>query len=92
MPTCTIIAGANGATYLRLIEQLLADDWKVNLFYLWLPSVEMSIERVAERVLHGGHNIPQVAIIRRYPRSIFNLLNHYAPICGSTICLDNSVA
>lgn len=46
-----------GKTYLRLIRELLADDWQVNLYYLWLPSVETSIARVAERVAHGGHDI-----------------------------------
>lgn len=80
----------SGKTYLRLIQKLKANGWKVNLFYLWLPSIEMSIERVAERVAHGGHNIPLEAIIRRYPRSITNLLVHYAPRCDSTICIDNS--
>jgi predicted ABC-type ATPase len=80
----------SGKTYLRLIQKLLDEGWRVDLYYLWLPSVEMSIERVAERVAHGGHDIPRESIIRRYPRSIANLLNHYAPLCSSTICLDNS--
>ncbi|MEE9345450.1 MAG: hypothetical protein V3U88_07565 [Methylococcales bacterium] len=51
----------------------------------------MSIERVAERVAHGGHDIPRETIIRRYYRSIDNLLNDYAPLCSNTICLDNSL-
>ena len=79
----------SGRTYLKLIRELLADGWEVRLFYLWLPSVEMSIARVAERVAHGGHDIPRDDIIRRYPRSIDNLLEHYSPLCSSTICLDN---
>lgn len=80
----------SGRTYLKLIRELLADGWEVRLFYLWLPSVEMSLARVAERVAHGGHDIPRDDIIRRYPRSIDNLLEHYSPLCSSTICLDNS--
>ena len=80
----------SGRSYLRLILRLLADGWWVNLYYLWLPSVEISMARVAERVAHGGHDIPREAIIRRYPRSITNLLEHYAPLCSATICLDNS--
>ncbi len=80
----------SGKTYLRLIRRLLADGWRVELYYLWLPSIELSIERVAERVFHGGHDIPQASIVRRYPRSIENLLIHYTPLCSSTICLDNS--
>ena len=80
----------SGRSYLRLIRQLLTDGWRVELYYLWLPSVEMSVERVAERVAHGGHDIPRESINRRYPRSIANLLKHYAPLCSSTICVDNS--
>jgi predicted ABC-type ATPase len=62
----------------------------VDLYYLWLSNVDMSIQRVAERVKHGGHDIPREDIIRRYPRSLVNLLEHYAPLCSSTTCIDNS--
>ena len=80
----------SGKTYLRLVRQLRRDGWQVKMYYLWLPSVEMSMARVAERVAHGGHDIPLAAIIRRYPRSVGNLLDHYAPLCDTTVCLDNS--
>jgi predicted ABC-type ATPase len=80
----------SGKSYLKMIRELLANGWLVELIYLWLPSIEMSRDRVAERVAHGGHDIPEEAIVRRYPRSISNLLNHYAPLCSSTTCLDNS--
>lgn len=79
-----------GRTYLKLIRQLVLDGWRVDLYYLWLRNVSLSIERVAERVAHGGHNIPYDAIVRRYPRSIRNLLEHYAPLCSSITCMDNS--
>ncbi len=81
----------SGKAYLRLIQSLLGDGWQVDLNYLWLPDVLMSIERVAERVTHGGHDIPREVIIRRYYRSIDNLLNDYALLCSNTICLDNSL-
>jgi len=80
----------SGKGYLNLIHYLQAEGWLVELIYLYLPDVQLSIERVAERVKHGGHDIPLEAIIRRYPRSIFNLVNDYAPLCDSVICLDNS--
>ncbi len=80
----------SGKSYLKLIRDLKSNGWRVELIYLYLPSVQLSINRVAERVKHGGHNIPKQAIIRRYPRSIDNLINHYAKLCDTTICLDNS--
>ncbi len=80
----------SGRAHLRRIRDLQENAWRVELIYLYLPDVEMSIERVAERVRHGGHDIPLQSILRRYPRSLNNLLNLYAPICDSTICMDNS--
>lgn len=80
----------SGRGYLKLIKQLKNDGWLVELIYLYLPSVKLSMERVAERVMHGGHNIPIDAIKRRYPRSLNNLMNEYMPLCDKVICLDNS--
>lgn len=80
----------SGKSYLKFIRTLKDNGWRVELVYLYLPSVQLSINRVAERVKHGGHNIPKRAIIRRYPRSLDNLINHYAKLCDTTICLDNS--
>ncbi|MCH9698155.1 MAG: hypothetical protein K0U68_08640 [Gammaproteobacteria bacterium] len=74
----------SGKSYLRLIHQLRNDHWIIELFYLWLPSIESSIARVKERVDHGGHHIPAEDIKRRFPRSMDNLINRYAPLCDQT--------
>ena len=52
--------------------------------------MDIAVQRVAERVAHGGHDIPLHDIIRRYRRSPRNLFEHYAPLCDVTICLDNT--
>jgi predicted ABC-type ATPase len=57
----------SGRTYLKLIKDLQRNDWEVELVYLALPDVKLSIQRVAERVAHGGHNIPKKDILRRFP-------------------------
>lgn len=82
----------SGRSYLRLIRELIIAGWEVHLVYLWLPSVAACLERVAERVARGGHNIPQQTIERRYARSVANLLGDYAAACTSAVCIDNSVA
>lgn len=81
-----------GRTYLKLIRRLRQDGWCVELIYLALPDVEMSRLRVAERVLHGGHNIPIEDIERRFPRSLQNLLNDFSPAVDRTQCLMNDGA
>lgn len=78
-----------GRSYLRLIRQLQADGWRVELIYLALPSVEMSRMRVAERVSHGGHDIPADDISRRFPRSLHNLFHLFSPLVDQTHCFMN---
>ena len=80
----------SGRGYLRLIKRLQGDGWQVELIYLALPNMEMSRLRVAERVNHGGHDVPDAAIVRRFPRSLQNLFNDYAEKADRTRCFMNS--
>ena len=77
----------SGRSYLRMIRQLKSDGWIVQMFYPWLPSVEACLQRVAERVKHGGHNIPTDVIERRYFRSVRNVLFEYAAVCATCTCV-----
>ncbi len=79
----------SGRSYLRLIRRLQAEAWQVELIYLALPSVEMSKLRVAERVAHGGHNIPVHDLERRFPRSLNNLFDRFSCAVDHCICLMN---
>ncbi len=77
---------ANYATKTRLKSA----GWRVELIYLALPNVEISRLRVAERVAHGGHSIARADIIRRFPRSLRNLLDVYAGAVDEATCFLNS--
>lgn len=79
-----------GRGHLQLIRQMQADGWRMELFYLALPTVEMSMLRVAERVAHGGHSIPLADIKRRFPRSLGNFLEVYAENVDYARCFLNS--
>ncbi len=78
-----------GRTYLRLIRELRHDGWTIKLIFLGLPNVEMSKMRVAERVAHGGHNIPEKEIERRFPRSLLNLFQNFSSIVDNCLCFMN---
>lgn len=80
----------SGRGYLRLIRRLKHDGWRVNLTYLALPDAALSQQRVAERVAYGGHDIPEADIRRRFPRSLANLFEAYAPVCDHVVCYDNA--
>ncbi len=83
----TTLASKN---YLKIIRKLKQDNWNIELLYLYLPTVELSIQRVAERVKSGGHNIKTTDIKRRYSRSVSNLINFYMDEIETVMCFDNS--
>lgn len=49
----------------------------------------MAIERVANRVRQGGHNVPEEVIRRRFAHGIANL-EHYKRLVDSWQLYDNS--
>ena len=80
----------SGKSYALLLRKLKASGYEIHLFFLWLPDVQMAIDRVADRVRKGGHNIPQTVIRRRYAAGIRNLFDVYRPILNSWTLFDNS--
>lgn len=64
----------SGNTYLRIMAEAKRKGWQVNLIYIGVDNVQTSIERVAQRVAAGGHNVPEEDIRRRYIRSLANLV------------------
>lgn len=81
----------SSASMRKRISAMREDGYVFTLVYVWLPSAEMSIERVAARVRAGGHHIPAEVIRRRYPRSLDNLFNVFMPLADSWIMLNNSL-
>lgn len=60
------------------------------MIFLWLPRVEMAIQRVRERVHRGGHSVPEHDIRRRFDRGVRNLLTEYHALADTWFLFDNS--
>ncbi|MBR4793962.1 MAG: zeta toxin family protein [Bacteroidaceae bacterium] len=76
-------------SYRSLIETAHKKGFKVLLFFFRLPDAHRAIERVAQRVSEGGHNIPKDVIIRRFSAGLDNFSNIYKGIVDSWILIDN---
>ncbi len=77
-------------SYYRLIEKAHRQGYNVTLLYFWLHSPELALQRVAERVSKGGHNVAEHIVRRRYYEGIRNFFNIYAPIVDYWTLVDNS--
>jgi predicted ABC-type ATPase len=79
-------------TLANTLSRARADGYLVTVAYVWVPSAEVAIERVARRVAGGGHDIPADVIRRRYGRSLANLRELYLPLADAFRIYDHSVA
>ncbi len=80
----------SGLGYLRHINQWRLEGYRVDLYFLTLPSAEAAIARVAERVSQGGHNIPESVIRRRFIAGRRNFALHYKPKVDTWALYDNA--
>ena len=64
----------------RRIPEWRRKGYRVELVFLRLDSVEVSISRVATRVANGGHGVPESDLRRRFERSLWNLEHVYKPL------------
>jgi predicted ABC-type ATPase len=82
----------SGKSYVPWLRELKAQGCQIQLFFLWVPEVQMAINRVAARVRQGGHHIPEPVIRRRYLAGIHNLFRVYRPLVNSWASCENSHA
>jgi predicted ABC-type ATPase len=79
-----------GRSYASLISRLRSEGYRVSVFFLWLPDVELALDRVRDRVRSGGHSVPEEVIRRRFARGIKNLFRIYIPLIDSWLVFDNA--
>jgi len=82
----------SGKIYLHRLRRIKKMGYEIHLIFLWLPTMEMSIQRVADRVKKGGHDIPEKVVRRRFAAGIRNLFDLYDPLLDSWVLFDNSDA
>lgn len=76
--------------YSKWLARLQTKGYHIHLVFLRLNSPELAIQRVAERVRTGGHNIPEDTIRRRYDRGYANFFKLYRPFIDSWQVYDVS--
>ncbi len=74
----------------KRIAQWRAAGYRVGLFFVYLSSPELSIERVRLRVGRGGHHVPDDVIRRRYEEGLRNFFTRYRDLVDEWQLLDNT--
>lgn len=63
----------SGKSVEGFLNRAVASGYELHVFYLWLPSADLAVARVRQRVAMGGHDVPENVIRRRYIRSLSNV-------------------
>lgn len=77
-------------TFAPWIRQLKQTGYLCELFFMWVPSADVSIQRVRDRVASGGHDVPEETIHRRYQAGLRNFFHLYQPLADFWKFYDNS--
>ena len=85
----TTCAGRGHAALIRRCQQ---SGYRVTLLYFWLPSADLAVARVAQRVRDGGHNIPPEIIRRRFAAGLRNLRALYWPMADDGAIVDGETS
>jgi predicted ABC-type ATPase len=72
------------------ITKISSTGYGFHLAFLWLPNASLAIQRVAERVRLGGHDVPEETIVRRYNAGLKNFFALYQGLTTSWRFYDNS--
>jgi predicted ABC-type ATPase len=79
-----------GKSHITLLRHALRAGYETELHYLRLDTPQQAIARVQQRVLTGGHDVPEADIIRRFYRSRQYLLAHYLQLATRWVIWDSS--
>ena len=79
-----------GRSYAFLLAKMKAAGYRVYLFFLWLPSADLAVARVANRIRQGGHSVPETDIRRRFMSGLRNLYQLYSPLLDAWWLYDAS--
>jgi predicted ABC-type ATPase len=82
----TTLASRSFAPWLR---ELRDQGYRAHLAFLSLPSPELALARVRERVRRGGHDVPETVVRRRYIAGLRNFFTLYQSIADRWQMLDN---
>jgi predicted ABC-type ATPase len=80
----------SGRSYARWLRDFHASGYRRHLVFLSLPSAELAIARVADRVRRGGHHIPDNVVRRRFVAGLKNLFTVYMDVVDRWTVYDNA--
>lgn len=81
----TTLSGRKTESTVKVVKE---HGYQVRLFYIALDTANESLDRIQNRVKHGGHNIPDDNVLRRFSTR-WESLSKVLPYCDEAEFYDN---
>lgn len=72
------------------VRKAKAAGYFIKLVFVWIQSLEESIDRIRLRVREGGHDVPVRDVRRRFLKTLRNFFNDFCPLADAWKLFDNS--
>ncbi len=70
----------SGKTYIKFLHDLKNRGYRIHLFFLWIGSIQLALQRIRTRVRNGGHDVPEGVVRRRFGRSLSTYFHKYTNV------------
>lgn len=80
----------SGRSHARWLQELQASGYRTHLIFLSLPSADLAVARVADRLRRGGHEVPEAIVRRRFVAGLRNLFSVYMHAVDAWTIYDNA--
>lgn len=79
-----------GRAYAPLLREMRAAGYRIRLDFLWIPTLDLTRDRMKQRVAKGGHDIPDEVQRRRFHLGVRNLAELYRPLVDRWRLFENT--
>lgn len=74
----------------RRVQKWRDRGYQVHLIFMYLPSADLAVERVEQRVQTGGHTVPEATIRRRFASGLRHFFHVYRDLVHTWRLYDNA--
>ncbi len=66
--------------YVERFHRWATLGYRISIHFIELPSADMAVQRVEQRVAAGGHGVPETDVRRRFERGLRHFHEIYKPL------------
>ena len=80
----------SGLSLKKFLLKARENKFSISIFFVYLDSAELCVQRVSTRVSKGGHHVPPEDVRRRFSRSNSNFWNLYKELADDWFLFFNA--